>query len=83
MATRFQGDLSDLEARLIKMETEEIRAKISAYAKENGYDFIADSTILAFAKESFDVTDDILKAMGVDPAKRKEKKEKAKADAGK
>ena len=83
MATRFQNDLGDLESRLIKLETDDIRAKISAYAKANGYDFIADGTMLAFAKESYDVTDDILKAMGVDPAKRKEKKEKAKADAGK
>ena len=72
MATRFQGDLSDLESRLIKMETDDIRAKISAYAKEKGYDFIADSTMLAFAKESYDVTDAFLKSMGVDPAKRKE-----------
>ena len=83
MATRFQNDLGELESRLIKLETDDIRAKISAYAKENDYDLIADYTILAFAKESFDVTDEILKAMGVDPAKRKEKKEKAKADAGK
>jgi len=83
MATRIQNDLGDLESRLIKLETDDIRAKISAYAKANGYDFIADGTMLAFAKESYDVTDDILKAMGVDPAKRKEKKEKAKADAGK
>ena len=83
MATRFQNDLGELESRLIKLETDDIRAKISAYAKEQGYDLIADHTILAFAKESFDVTDEILKAMGVDPAKRKEKKEKAKADAGK
>ena len=81
MATRFQGDLSDLESRLIKMETDDIRAKISAYAKEKGYDFIADSTMLAFAKESYDVTDEILKSMGVDPAKRKEKAKKD--DAGK
>ena len=79
MVTRFQSDLSELESRLIKLETEEVRAKIKAYAEANGYDFIADSTILAFAKESYDVTDEILKAMGVDPAKRKEKK----ADAGK
>lgn len=83
MATRFQNDLGELESRLIKLETDDIRAKISAYAKEHDYDLIADHTILAFAKESFDVTDEILKAMGVDPAKRKEKKEKAKADAGK
>ena len=81
MATRFQNDLSDLESRLIKMETDDIRAKISAYAKEKGYDFIADGTMLAFAKDSYDVTDDILKAMGVDPAKRKEKAKKD--DAGK
>ncbi len=81
MASRFQGDLSDLESRLIKLETDDIREKIKAYAKKNGYDFIADGTLLAFAKESYDVTDDILKSMGVDPAKRKEKAKKA--DAGK
>ena len=81
MANRFQNDLGELESRLIKMETDDIRAKISAYAKEKGYDFIADSTMLAFAKESYDVTDDILKALGVDPTKRKEKAKKD--DAGK
>ena len=81
MAPRFQSDLSELESRLIKLETEDIRVKINDYAKKHGYDFIADSTILAFAKESYDVTDDILKSMGVDPAKRKEKAKKA--DAGK
>jgi len=85
MASRFQGDLSELEARLIKLETDDIRAKINTYAKEHGYDLIADGTMLAFSKESLDVTDAILKAMGVDPAKRKEKaKEKEKkADEGK
>ncbi len=84
MATRFQNDLGELESRLIKLETDDIRAKINAYAKEHGYDFIADGTMLAFAKESYDVTDEILKAMNVDPAKRKEKKEKEKkSDAGK
>ena len=81
MAARFQNDLGDLESRLLKLEADDIRAKISAYAKEHGYDFIADGTMLPFAKESYDVTDDILKAMGVDPAKRKEKAKKA--DEGK
>ena len=84
MATRFQNDLGELESRLIKLQTDDIRAKISAYAKAKGYDFIADGTMLAFAKESYDVTDEILKSMGVDPAKRKEKKNQEKtADAGK
>ena len=81
MAARYQSDLSELEARLIKIETDEIRAKINEYAKKNGYDLIADSSMLAFSKDSFDVTDAILKMFGVDPAKRKEKAKKS--DAGK
>ena len=76
---RYQSELSDLESRLMKLQTEEIRAKITAYAKEKGYDMIIDSTMLAFSKESLDVTDDILRAMNIDPAKRKELKE-AKSD---
>ena len=68
---RYQSELSDLESRLMKLQTEEIRAKITAYAKEKGYDMIIDSTMLAFSKESLEVTDDILRAMNVDPAKRK------------
>ena len=72
---RYQSELSDLESRLMKLQTEEIRAKINAYAKEKGYDMIIDSTMLAFSKESLEVTDDILRAMNVDPAKRKELKD--------
>ena len=80
-AQHYQGELTDLETRLLKIETEDIRAKINAYAKANGYDIIADSTMLPFSRESIDVTDEILKAMNVDPAKRKEKKSVADAKA--
>lgn len=73
-AQRFQSDLAELEGRLLKMETEEIRAKVEAFAKKNGYDVVADSTMLVFSNAKFDVTDEILKSMNVDPAKRKEKK---------
>ena len=76
-AQHFQNELTDLETRLIKLETEDIRAKINAFAKANGYDIIADSTMLAFSKDSLDVTDEILKALKVDPAKRHEKKSAA------
>jgi len=69
-ARHYQNELQDLEARLLKLETDDIRAKIGIYAKENGYDVIGDASMLAFAKESLDVTDAILKAMNVDPAKR-------------
>lgn len=74
-AQHYQNELADLEQRLIKIETDDIRAKVAKYAKENGYDFIADASMLAFAKESYDVTDEILKIMKVDPAKRKELKD--------
>ena len=74
-AQHFQSDLADLETRLLKIETDEIREKINAYAKEKKFDIIADSTMLAFSSASLDVTDDILKAMKVDPAKRKTLKE--------
>ena len=73
---RYQGDLADLESRLMKLQTEDIRGKISAYAKKNGYDMIIDATMLAYSKESFDVTDNILREMGIDPAKRKTLKDK-------
>ncbi len=72
-AQHYQNELSDLESRLLKLETEDIRAKITAFAKDNGYDLILDSTTVGYANEKLDVTDDILKALGVDPAKRREK----------
>ena len=78
-AQHLQNELTDLETRLLKLETEDIRAKINAFAKANGYDIIADSTMLAFSKDSLDVTDEILKALKVDPAKRHEKKSAADA----
>jgi Skp family chaperone for outer membrane proteins len=73
-AQHYQNELADLEQRLIKIETDDIRAKVAKYAKANGYDLIADSSMLAFVKDSYDVTDEILKIMNVDPAKRKELK---------
>ena len=80
---RYQNDLSELEGRLMKLQTEDIREKITAYAKENGYDMIIDATMLAFSKKSFDVTDDILRAMKVDPAKRKTLKDEPADDKAK
>jgi len=74
-ALRFRQDLSDLEARLLKTTTDDLRAKIGVYAKEKGYDFVFEATVVAYAKETYDVTDEILKIMGVDPAKAKGKDE--------
>ena len=74
----YRETMNDLETRLLKMETSDIRAKISAYAKEKGLDLVIDSTMAAYANESLDVTDDILRAMKVDPAKRQELSNKSK-----
>ena len=48
-------------------------------AKEKKFDLIIDSTMAAYANDDLDVTDDILRAMKVDPAKRQELKDKAKS----
>ena len=74
----YRETMNDLETRLLKMETSDIRAKISVYAKEKGYDLVIDSTMAAYANDDLDVTDDILRAMNVDPAKRKALTEKGK-----
>ena len=77
-AQHYQSELADLEGRLLKIETADLRTKISAYAKENGYDLILDEAAAGFANPSLDVTDEILKALNVDPAKRKEIKREGK-----
>ena len=67
----YQTELADLESRLMKLQTDELRAKITEFAQKNGFDMVLDSTMLAFSKDSLDVTDEILRALNVDPAKRK------------
>ena len=74
----YRETMNDLETRLLKMETSDIRAKITAYAKEKKLDLVIDSTMAAYANDALDVTDDILRALNVDPAKRKALKDKAK-----
>ena len=76
-AMESQQKLQEFEARLLKATTEDIRAVVNKFADDNGYDLIIESTVTAFAKKSLNVTDDILKGMGVDPkyAKGREKDE--------
>ena len=76
-AMESQQKLQELESQLLKITTEDIRSVVNKFAEDNGYDLIVESTVTAFAKKSFDVTDGILKAMGVDPqyAKGREKDE--------
>ena len=66
-AMRCRQDLQDLEGRLLKTTTDDLRKRINKYAESNGYDFILDANAAPFSKSSFDVTDEILKVLGVDP----------------
>ena len=65
-AMESQQKLQEFESRLLKATTEDIRAVVNKFAADNGYDLIIESTVTAFAKKSFDVTDGILKEMGID-----------------
>jgi len=65
--SRCRQDLQDLEGRLLKTTTDDLRKRIAKYADKKGYDFIFDSTTIPFSKPHYNVTDEILKAMGVDP----------------
>ena len=66
-ALRCRQDLQALEARLLKTTTEDLRKRVKAYAEKNGYDFILDKSAAPYAKDSYDVTKQVLVSMGVDP----------------
>lgn len=70
-AMRCHQDLQDLRQRLLKTTTEDLRQRVSAFAKDKGYDMILDSNAAAYAADSLDVTSAVLSAMGVDPSKAK------------
>ena len=70
-AMRCRQDLQDLEGRLLRTTTDDLRKRINKYAEANGFDLIIDQTAAAYAKKSFDVTDDLLKDLGVDPKNAK------------
>ena len=68
----YQDELADLQQRLFKIEKKDAEAKINEFAKEQGYDMIVDKAACGFSKPELDVTDAILKKMGVDPSKKVE-----------
>lgn len=70
---RSQQELSSLEAGLLKAQADDLKKRISAFADKNGFDLVVDATAAIYSKKAFDVTDAVLKEMGVDPAKAKSK----------
>lgn len=76
-AMQNQKTLSDMEARLLKSQTEDLRKKVAEFAKKNGYSLVIDSSATLYIDDALDVTDAMLEFMGVDPkaARAKEKNE--------
>ena len=64
-AMRGQQELQALEGRLLKATTDDLRTHADAFAKANGYTLILDKTVTAFAMSEMDVTDAVLKDMGI------------------
>lgn len=77
-AMRSEQELSDMEARLLRFQAQDIKASIKKFAESAGCDMILDSSATLYAKESHDVTDGVLKEMGVDPEKARAAAEKDK-----
>lgn len=68
---RSQQELAQLEAGLLKAQSDDLKKRISKFADKNDYDLVIDSSAALYSKDSFNVTDAVLKEMGVDPAKAK------------
>ena len=66
-ALRFRQDLQDLEGRLLNATTSDLRRRIEKFADAKGFDLVLDRQAVPSMKKSFDVTDDVLEAMGVNP----------------
>jgi Skp family chaperone for outer membrane proteins len=73
---KYQRELSELNTRLLRQVTGDLREVLAKFAQESKYAIILDGTSLAYFDAKLDVTDDVLKRMGVDPKVRKEAKEK-------
>ena len=70
-AMRCRQDLQDLEGRLLKTTTDDLRRRLAKFAEDKGYDMVLDRSAAPFAKAQYDVTDQMLSAMGVDPKEAK------------
>lgn len=64
-------DLQEDRARMLRSTMDDLHKRIAEYGAQKGYDYILDTNAVAYFKPVYDVTDELLKAMGVDPANAK------------
>lgn len=74
---KLQHELGELDTRLLRQSTSDIRDVLTKYAQEKKYSMVLDGTTMAYFDSKFDITDEVLKLFGVDPKVRKEAKDKA------
>ena len=74
---KLQRELGDLDTRLLRQVTGDIREVLSKFAQEGKFTIVLDGTTMAYFDPKLEVTDEVLRRMGVDPKVRKESKEKA------
>jgi Skp family chaperone for outer membrane proteins len=70
-----QRELQDLEQVILKMQTDDIRAKVSELAKKEGYSLVLDLNSAVYFDKECNLTDKVLELMGVDPKKAKNPRE--------
>ena len=67
---RCQEELADLQQRLFKIEKKDIESRLADFAKDEGYDILVDVAACGFSKSGLDVTEAVLKKMGVKEPKK-------------
>lgn len=67
---RCQEELADLQQRLFKIEKKDIESRLADFAKDEGYDILVDVAACGFSKSGLDVTEAVLKKMGVTEPKK-------------
>lgn len=72
---RGNQELQDDRNRLMKATTDDLRLRLKKYAEAHELDLILDTNVVAYSKDSFDVTDYVLKEMGIDPKTAKTKEQ--------
>lgn len=79
---KLQNELGDLDTRLLRQVTNDIRELLAKFAEGEGYKMVFDSTTMAYHDPEMDVTDAVLQRMGVDPKVRKEEKNRLDSTLG-
>lgn len=78
---KLQRELGELDSRLLRQVTGDIREVLTKFAQEAKYSIVLDGTTMAFYDPKLDVTDAVLKRMGVDPKVRTAAKESTEKEA--